>query len=167
MRDDRSGQYKHMQRSMSRFNVPRGGTRCALFVSGEALDETSAGPRPISPGAAGGQEVGGGCECENKLCVKLHERSTRVFQAHYHSVLVKRELTNRQWAVGRRTCRADKHLAKRRRDDGEAEERSTSLLFLRGVSDGASQGRSAFLPARRPWSRHIFGNTKKPKKSAA
>jgi len=100
---------------------------------------------------------GGGCECENKLCVKFHERSTRVFQAHYHSVLVKRELTNRQWAVGRRTCRADKHLAKRRRDDGEAEERSTSLLFLRGVSDGASQGRSAFRPARRP-SRHMCGN---------
>ena len=61
------------------------------------------------------------------------------------------------WPTGRRTCRADKYLTKRRRGDGEAEERSTSLLFLRGVSDGASQGRSAFRPARRP-SRHMCGN---------
>lgn len=93
------------------------------------------------------------------MCVKFHERNMRVIKAHYYSVLVKRQLTNTCGALtARRACRADKHMANRHRGDGEAEKTLTSLLFMRSVSDDASQGRSAFRPARRPWSRNIFGN---------
>ena len=97
----------------------------------------------MSPGAAGGQEEGG---YEKAMCIiKFHERNMRVIKAHYYSVLVKRQLTNTCGALtARRACRADKHMANRHRGDGEAEKTLTSLLFMRSVSDDASQGRSAF-----------------------
>ena len=55
----------------------------------------------------------------------------RVIQAHYYSVLVKRQPANMYTLTARRVCRADKHMANRHLGDGKAEKTRTSLLFLR------------------------------------